>query len=55
MVLWMRDGEIKDLKIHVYLNVTIVYSRKPGGKPRSVDRALPLPAMSSGYTGVRGV
>jgi hypothetical protein len=45
----MRE-EIKDLKIHAYLNVTVVYGRKPGGKPKSSDAALPQPATSSLYS-----
>jgi len=48
----MRE-EIKDLKIHAYLNVTAVYGRKPGGKPKPRDQ-LPQPATSSGYVGYVG-
>jgi hypothetical protein len=48
----MRN-EIKDLKIHAYLDVTVVYGRKPGGKPTS-DGKLPLTATSSGFVGGNG-
>lgn len=43
--------EIKDLKIHAYLNVTVVYGRKPGGKPKTGEGAT-LPATSSGFVDV---
>jgi hypothetical protein len=36
--------ELKDLKIHAYLGVTVVYGRKPGGKPESKTNS-----SSSGY------
>lgn len=49
----MRD-EIKDLKIHAYLNVTVVYGRKPGGKQRVSEGAVTQPATSSGYVGGMG-
>jgi hypothetical protein len=45
----MRE-EVKDLKIHAYLDVTVVYGRKPGGKPKPSDVPLPQPATSSGYS-----
>ncbi|PMD49341.1 S-adenosyl-L-methionine-dependent methyltransferase [Hyaloscypha bicolor E] len=48
----MRE-EIKDLKIHAYLNVTVVYGRKPGGKARAGDQ-LPHPATRSGYVSPEG-
>lgn len=42
---------VKDLKIHAYLPGTVVYGRKPGGKPIPTTEALPEPARSSGYGG----
>jgi hypothetical protein len=48
----MRE-EIKDLKIHAYLNVTVVYGRKPGGKARAGDQP-PHPATCSGYVSPEG-
>jgi hypothetical protein len=48
----MRE-EIKDLKIHAYLGVTIVYGRKPGGKRRDEEK-LPQPATSSGFVSPDG-
>jgi hypothetical protein len=44
----MRE-EIKDLKIHAYLGVTVVYGRKPGGKPKPSNQVQPQPATSSRY------
>jgi hypothetical protein len=38
--------ELKDLKIHAYLDVTVVYGRKPGGNPK--PSAAPM--TSSGHT-----
>jgi hypothetical protein len=38
--------ELKDLKIHAYLGVTVVHGRKPGGKPQP----NPAASSSSGYT-----
>lgn len=26
--------ELKDLKVHAYLGVTVVYGRRPGGRPK---------------------
>lgn len=49
----MRE-EIKDLKIHAYLDVTVVYGRKPGGKQKPSDQPLPQPATSSGYLNPEG-
>ena len=48
----MRN-EIKDLKIHAYLGVTVVYGRKPGGKPKTSESAT-LPPTSSGFVDVVG-
>jgi hypothetical protein len=42
-------AEIKDLKIHAYLDVTVVYGRKPGGKSKPVEPSAPVQATSSGY------
>lgn len=41
----MRSA-IKDLKVHAYLDVSVVYGRKPGGKPTPVEAS----STSSGYT-----
>jgi hypothetical protein len=40
--------ELKDLKIHAYLDVSVVYGRKPGGRPNS--RPDGPHVASSGYT-----
>jgi hypothetical protein len=42
---------IKDLKTHAYLDVTVVYGRKPGGKPLPKEAPKPEPAKSTGYAG----
>jgi hypothetical protein len=42
---------IKDLKTHAYLDVTVVYGRKPGGKPKPKTEPAPEPAKSTGYQG----
>lgn len=39
-------AELKDLKIHAYLDVTVVHGRKPGGNPKPVTQ----PLTSSGHT-----
>ena len=39
---------LKDLKVHAYLDVTVVYGRKPGGKPRP-STATSAHSSSSGY------
>lgn len=42
---------IKDLKTHAYLDVTVVYGRKPGGKPKPTTEPAPELAKSTGYQG----
>jgi hypothetical protein len=37
---------LKDLKVHAYLDVRVVYGRKPGGKPPSPG----LTPTTSGFT-----
>ncbi len=39
--------ELKDLKIHAYLDVTVVHGRKPGGKPALVSPPAPQPFVST--------
>jgi hypothetical protein len=41
----MRNA-LKDLKVHAYLDVRVVYGRKPGGRPLSPGTS----PTSSGYT-----
>jgi len=42
-------AELKNTKIHAYLDVSVVYGRKPGGKPRSIGGTSKL-SGESGHT-----